>query len=78
MLHKITEEKTLTAKSLVKLLQGVKTTFPNLGLLLENLQKLADWSSATGIDLLLILDWNYSLVVPGYKIPFWLHIGEIR
>uniref|UniRef100_A0A8C0WMH5 Zinc finger and BTB domain-containing protein 40 n=1 Tax=Castor canadensis TaxID=51338 RepID=A0A8C0WMH5_CASCN len=48
LLHKITEEKTLTAKSLVKLLQGVKTTFPNLGLLLENLQKLADWSSATG------------------------------
>uniref|UniRef100_A0A8C0ZQK9 Zinc finger and BTB domain-containing protein 40 n=1 Tax=Castor canadensis TaxID=51338 RepID=A0A8C0ZQK9_CASCN len=47
LLHKITEEKTLTAKSLVKLLQGVKTTFPNLGLLLENLQKLADWSSAT-------------------------------
>nr|XP_045005362.1 zinc finger and BTB domain-containing protein 40 isoform X2 [Jaculus jaculus] len=41
LLQRITEEKTLTAESLVKLLQAVKATFPNLSLLLENLQKLA-------------------------------------
>lgn len=41
LLHRMSEEKTLTAESLVKLLQAVKKTFPNLGLLLENLQKLA-------------------------------------
>ncbi|XP_012890286.1 PREDICTED: zinc finger and BTB domain-containing protein 40 isoform X2 [Dipodomys ordii] len=45
-LHTMTEEKTLTAESLVKVLQAVKTTLPNLGLLLENLQKLAPLSSA--------------------------------
>ncbi|XP_042544549.1 zinc finger and BTB domain-containing protein 40 isoform X2 [Dipodomys spectabilis] len=44
-LHTMTEEKTLTAESLVKVLQAVKTTLPNLGLLLENLQKLAPLSS---------------------------------
>ncbi|KAM6172546.1 zinc finger and BTB domain-containing protein 40 isoform 2-T2 [Erethizon dorsatum] len=41
MFHRITEEKTLSAESLVKLLQAMKMTFPNLSLLLENLQKLA-------------------------------------
>ncbi|XP_073089475.1 zinc finger and BTB domain-containing protein 40 isoform X2 [Manis javanica] len=41
LLQRMSEEKTLTAESLVKLLQAVKMTFPNLGLLLENLQKLA-------------------------------------
>ncbi|KAM8788674.1 zinc finger and BTB domain-containing protein 40 [Rhynchonycteris naso] len=41
LLHRMSEERTLTAESLVKLLQAVKMTFPNLGLLLENLQKLA-------------------------------------
>ncbi|XP_013009362.1 zinc finger and BTB domain-containing protein 40 isoform X3 [Cavia porcellus] len=41
MLHRITEEKTLRAESLLKLLQAVEMAFPNLGLLLENLQKLA-------------------------------------
>ncbi|XP_004425752.1 PREDICTED: zinc finger and BTB domain-containing protein 40 [Ceratotherium simum simum] len=41
LLHRMSEEKTLTAESLVKLLQAVKMTFPKLGLLLENLQKLA-------------------------------------
>ncbi|KAM7099354.1 zinc finger and BTB domain-containing protein 40 isoform 2-T9 [Molossus nigricans] len=38
LLHRMSEERTLTAESLVKLLQAVKMTFPNLGLLLENLQ----------------------------------------
>uniref|UniRef100_A0A8C9LKF6 Zinc finger and BTB domain containing 40 n=1 Tax=Piliocolobus tephrosceles TaxID=591936 RepID=A0A8C9LKF6_9PRIM len=47
LLHRMTEEKTLTAESLVKLLQAVKMTFPNLGLLLEKLQKLATLPSAT-------------------------------
>ncbi|XP_077007036.1 zinc finger and BTB domain-containing protein 40 [Tamandua tetradactyla] len=47
LLHRITEEKTLTAESLVKLLQAVETMFPNLGLLLENLQKLATLPSTT-------------------------------
>ncbi|ELW68511.1 Zinc finger and BTB domain-containing protein 40 [Tupaia chinensis] len=47
LLRRMTEEKTLTAESLVKLLQAVKMTFPNLGLLLENLQKLATSPSAT-------------------------------
>ncbi|XP_023578267.1 zinc finger and BTB domain-containing protein 40 isoform X2 [Octodon degus] len=41
MLHRITEEKTLSAESLVKVLQAVKMTFPNLSLLLEDVQKLA-------------------------------------
>uniref|UniRef100_A0A8C8X3R6 Zinc finger and BTB domain containing 40 n=1 Tax=Panthera leo TaxID=9689 RepID=A0A8C8X3R6_PANLE len=41
LLHRMSEDKTLTAESLVKLLQAVKPTSPNLGLLLENLQKLA-------------------------------------
>lgn len=49
LLHKMSEEKTLTAESLVKLLQAVKMTFPNLGLLLEKLQKLAPLPSTTGI-----------------------------
>ncbi|XP_058160138.1 zinc finger and BTB domain-containing protein 40 isoform X2 [Dasypus novemcinctus] len=47
LLHRITEEKTLTAESLVKLLKAVETTFPNLGLLLENLQKLATLPTTT-------------------------------
>lgn len=47
LLHKMSEEKTLTAESLVKLLQAVKMTFPKLGLLLENLQKLATLPSTT-------------------------------
>ncbi|KAK2503729.1 hypothetical protein MC885_006864 [Smutsia gigantea] len=47
LLQRISEEKTLTAESLVKLLQAVKMTFPNLGLLLENLQKLAILPSTT-------------------------------
>nr|XP_012295489.1 zinc finger and BTB domain-containing protein 40 isoform X3 [Aotus nancymaae] len=47
LLHRMTEEKTLTAESLVKLLQAVKMTFPNLGLLLEKLEKLATLPSAT-------------------------------
>ncbi|XP_077826750.1 zinc finger and BTB domain-containing protein 40 isoform X4 [Macaca mulatta] len=47
LLHRMTEEKTLTAESLVKLLQAVKMTFPNLGLLLEKLQKLATLPGAT-------------------------------
>ncbi|XP_029802544.1 zinc finger and BTB domain-containing protein 40 isoform X2 [Suricata suricatta] len=41
LLHRMSEDKTLTAESLVKLLQAVKPTSPNLGLLLENLRKLA-------------------------------------
>uniref|UniRef100_A0A2K6TP16 Zinc finger and BTB domain containing 40 n=1 Tax=Saimiri boliviensis boliviensis TaxID=39432 RepID=A0A2K6TP16_SAIBB len=47
LLHRMTEEKTLTAESLVKLLQAVKMTFPNLGLLLEKLEKLATLPGAT-------------------------------
>uniref|UniRef100_A0A2K5XWL5 Zinc finger and BTB domain containing 40 n=1 Tax=Mandrillus leucophaeus TaxID=9568 RepID=A0A2K5XWL5_MANLE len=47
LLHRMTEEKTLTAESLVKLLQAVKMTFPNVGLLLEKLQKLATLPGAT-------------------------------
>ncbi|XP_004377204.1 zinc finger and BTB domain-containing protein 40 [Trichechus manatus latirostris] len=48
LLHRVTKEKTLlTAESLVKLLQVVKMTFPNLCLLLENLQKLATSPSTT-------------------------------
>uniref|UniRef100_A0A8C5V9S8 Zinc finger and BTB domain containing 40 n=1 Tax=Microcebus murinus TaxID=30608 RepID=A0A8C5V9S8_MICMU len=47
LLHRMTEEKTLTAESVVKLLQAVKMTFPNLGLLLENLQKIATLPSTT-------------------------------
>ncbi|XP_007933874.1 zinc finger and BTB domain-containing protein 40 [Orycteropus afer afer] len=41
LLYRVTKEKTLTAESLVKLLQAVKMTFPNLDLLLEKMQKLA-------------------------------------
>ncbi|XP_045858926.1 zinc finger and BTB domain-containing protein 40 isoform X3 [Meles meles] len=41
LLHRMSEDRTLTAESLVKLLQAVKPTSPNLGLLLENLQRLA-------------------------------------
>nr|XP_051712673.1 zinc finger and BTB domain-containing protein 40 isoform X2 [Oryctolagus cuniculus] len=48
LLHRMSEEKTLTAESVVKLLQAVRMTFPNLGLLLENLQRLAALPSATG------------------------------
>ncbi|KAM6217969.1 zinc finger and BTB domain-containing protein 40 isoform 2-T2 [Rhynchocyon petersi] len=47
LLHRVTKEKTLTAESLVKLLQAIQTTFPNLSLLLENLQKLATLPSTT-------------------------------
>uniref|UniRef100_A0A8B9WEB2 Zinc finger and BTB domain containing 40 n=1 Tax=Bos mutus grunniens TaxID=30521 RepID=A0A8B9WEB2_BOSMU len=47
LLHRMSEEKTLSAESLVKLLQAVKMTFPDLGLLLENLQKLAALPSTT-------------------------------
>lgn len=50
LLQRMSEEKTLTAESLVKLLQAVKMTFPNLGLLLENLQKLAILPNTTGIS----------------------------
>ncbi|XP_028731227.1 zinc finger and BTB domain-containing protein 40 isoform X7 [Peromyscus leucopus] len=42
LLHRMAEEKTLPAESLLKLLQAVRTAFPNLGLLLENLQKVAE------------------------------------
>ncbi|XP_022369992.1 zinc finger and BTB domain-containing protein 40 isoform X3 [Enhydra lutris kenyoni] len=41
LLHRMSEDRTVTAESLVKLLQAVKPTSPNLGLLLENLQRLA-------------------------------------
>ncbi|XP_039087220.1 zinc finger and BTB domain-containing protein 40 isoform X2 [Hyaena hyaena] len=47
LLHRVSEDQTLTAESLVKLLQAVKPTSPNLGLLLENLQKLATSPSTT-------------------------------
>uniref|UniRef100_A0A8C0Q1Z6 Zinc finger and BTB domain containing 40 n=2 Tax=Canis lupus familiaris TaxID=9615 RepID=A0A8C0Q1Z6_CANLF len=47
LLHRMSEDKTLTAESLVKLLQAVKPMSPNLGLLLENLQRLATWPSTT-------------------------------
>ncbi|XP_074162030.1 zinc finger and BTB domain-containing protein 40 [Sminthopsis crassicaudata] len=47
LLHRVTEEKTLTAESLVKLLQAAKITFPNLDLLLKDLQKQASVSSTT-------------------------------
>ncbi|XP_027792793.1 zinc finger and BTB domain-containing protein 40 [Marmota flaviventris] len=46
-LHRVTEEKTLSAESLVKLLQAVKMPFPNLDLLLGNLQKSAASPSTT-------------------------------
>ncbi|XP_052033758.1 zinc finger and BTB domain-containing protein 40 isoform X1 [Apodemus sylvaticus] len=49
LLHRVTKEKTLPAKSLVKLLQAVRTAFPNLGLLLDNLQKVAESPSTTGL-----------------------------
>lgn len=45
----MSEERTLPAESLVKVLQAVKMAFPDLGLLLENLQKPATLPSATGI-----------------------------
>ncbi|XP_006862395.1 PREDICTED: zinc finger and BTB domain-containing protein 40 [Chrysochloris asiatica] len=47
LLYRVTKEKTLTAESLVKLLQALRTTFPPLGLLLEKLQKLATLPSTT-------------------------------
>ncbi|XP_036204762.1 zinc finger and BTB domain-containing protein 40 isoform X4 [Myotis myotis] len=47
-LHRMSEERTLTADSLVKVLQAVKMAFPDLGLLLENLQKLATLPSTPG------------------------------
>ncbi|XP_037356553.1 zinc finger and BTB domain-containing protein 40 isoform X1 [Talpa occidentalis] len=47
LLHRMSKEKTLTAESLVKLLQAVKKSFPNLGLLLENLRKIATLPSTT-------------------------------
>ncbi|XP_068935444.1 zinc finger and BTB domain-containing protein 40 [Petaurus breviceps papuanus] len=47
LLHRVTEEKTLTAESLVKLLQAVKITFPSLDLLLKDLQKQASVPSTT-------------------------------
>ncbi|XP_060235254.1 zinc finger and BTB domain-containing protein 40 isoform X1 [Meriones unguiculatus] len=49
LLHRVTEEKALPAESLVKLLQAVRTAFPNLGLLLENLQKVAESPGTTGL-----------------------------
>lgn len=48
LLHRVTEEKTLPAESLVKLLQAVRTAFPNLSLLLENLQKVAESPGTAG------------------------------
>lgn len=48
LLHRMTEEKTLPAESLVKLLQAVRTAFPNLGLLLENLQAAAESPGTRG------------------------------
>uniref|UniRef100_A0A8C0PTG7 Zinc finger and BTB domain containing 40 n=1 Tax=Canis lupus familiaris TaxID=9615 RepID=A0A8C0PTG7_CANLF len=50
LLHRMSEDKTLTAESLVKLLQAVKPMSPNLGLLLENLQRLATWPSTTVVS----------------------------
>ncbi|XP_068824279.1 zinc finger and BTB domain-containing protein 40 isoform X2 [Capricornis sumatraensis] len=47
LLHRMSEEKTPSAESLVKLLQAVKMAFPDLGLLLENLQKSAALPSTT-------------------------------
>ncbi|XP_035948993.2 zinc finger and BTB domain-containing protein 40 isoform X5 [Halichoerus grypus] len=49
LLHSVSEDKTLTAESLVKLLQAVKPASPHLGLLLENLQRLAT-SSGTPVQ----------------------------
>uniref|UniRef100_G1NZE4 Zinc finger and BTB domain containing 40 n=1 Tax=Myotis lucifugus TaxID=59463 RepID=G1NZE4_MYOLU len=49
LLHRMSEERTLTAESLVKVLQAVKMAFPDLGLLLENLQKLATLPSTPGV-----------------------------
>lgn len=49
LLHRMSEDKTLTAESLLKLLQAAKPTSPNLGLLLENLQRLATSPGTTGI-----------------------------
>ncbi|XP_057640751.1 zinc finger and BTB domain-containing protein 40 isoform X1 [Chionomys nivalis] len=49
LLHRMTEEKTLPAESLVKLLQAVRTAFPNLGLLLEKLQEVAESPGTTGL-----------------------------
>ncbi|XP_055253084.1 zinc finger and BTB domain-containing protein 40 [Moschus berezovskii] len=71
LLHRMSEEKTLSAESLVKLLQAVKMTFPDLGLLLENLQKLATLPSTTaqanpddyGIELLRRYHENLSEIV---------------
>ncbi|XP_012976721.1 zinc finger and BTB domain-containing protein 40 isoform X3 [Mesocricetus auratus] len=49
LLHRMAEEKTLPAESLLKLLQAVRTAFPNLSLLLENLQKVAESPGTTGL-----------------------------
>ncbi|XP_028731225.1 zinc finger and BTB domain-containing protein 40 isoform X5 [Peromyscus leucopus] len=49
LLHRMAEEKTLPAESLLKLLQAVRTAFPNLGLLLENLQKVAESPGTAGL-----------------------------
>ncbi|XP_058991175.1 zinc finger and BTB domain-containing protein 40 isoform X2 [Mustela lutreola] len=47
LLHRMSEDRTVTAESLVKLLQAVKPASPNLGLLLENLQRLATSQGTT-------------------------------
>ncbi|XP_053516296.1 zinc finger and BTB domain-containing protein 40 isoform X2 [Artibeus jamaicensis] len=47
LLNRMSKERSLTAESLVKLLQAVKMMFPNLALLLENLQKLATLPNTT-------------------------------
>uniref|UniRef100_A0A6I8PA87 Zinc finger and BTB domain containing 40 n=1 Tax=Ornithorhynchus anatinus TaxID=9258 RepID=A0A6I8PA87_ORNAN len=39
LLQRVTEEKTVSAESLLKLLRAVKTSFPPLGLLLDSLQR---------------------------------------
>ncbi|CAO2589615.1 Zinc finger and BTB domain-containing protein 40 [Lemmus lemmus] len=49
LLHRMTEEKTLPAESLVKLLRAVRSAFPSLGLLLENVQKVAESPGTTGL-----------------------------
>lgn len=49
LLHRMSEDRTVTAESLVKLLQAVKPASPNLGLLLENLQRLATSQGTAGI-----------------------------
>lgn len=68
----MSEEKTLTAESLVKLFQAVKMAFPKLGLLLGNLQKSATLPSTTGISYLLAL-WTNSYRSLKLKAAFWFH-----